>query len=38
MIWNTDENIWEHNPGVIRLLTDVYQEMRKDMREISRPI
>lgn len=37
IIWNTDENIWEHNPGAIRLLTDIYQEMQKDMREISRP-
>ena len=34
MIWHTDENTWEHNPGVIRLITDIYQEMRKDMREI----
>ena len=38
MIWKTDENTWENNPGVIRLITDIYQEMRKDMREISRPI
>jgi hypothetical protein len=34
LLWNTYEKSWEHQPYVIALATDLYQESRKDIKEI----
>jgi hypothetical protein len=34
LLWNTYEKSWEHQPYVISLVTDLYQESRKDIKEI----
>jgi len=33
LLWNIDEKIWEHQPGVTRFVTNLYQDTQKDMKE-----
>jgi len=36
ILWQIDEKTWEHQPQLIRLLTDVYQDTRRDMKDMVR--